>query len=517
MSSMEVKPVKKKTSRGAAAQPAATDQPQYEAIIVGTGFGGMGAAIQLDRDGIRNFLLLDRNDDLGGTWHVNSYPGLAVDIASFTYSYSFEPNPNWSRLYARGAELKKYSEHVADKYDLRRRMRFNATVERTVFDEQGQFWTVHVAGQKPITTRLLILATGFLSQPKMPDIPGINTFAGKVIHTADWDHDYDLDNRRAAVIGTGATSVQLVPEIAKKLAQLDVYQRTAIWVTPKVDSKIPLSLQRLFAALPATQKTARLVSDSILEAIMVTGALYNRELAFLTQAMERVCKAHIALQIKDPALRKKLTPDYSFGCKRPTFSNTYYPTFNRPNVALVTEGIERIEADGIVTRDGKKRRIDTLILATGFSLWEENFPALPVTGKGGKDLRTWWTTQSYQSFEGLSLTGFPNLFYLPGPYAYNGLSFFNTIEGQMKHMSRCLKEMRRLGARSFEATQKANDEFVAEMKKNLRHSVFLNGNCASANSYYFNPQGEPTILRPTSTPSGLRRASSYPLSSYEFS
>ncbi|MDF2467391.1 MAG: NAD(P)/FAD-dependent oxidoreductase [Ramlibacter sp.] len=505
----------KKTSRRASVQVAG-NAPEYEAIIVGTGFGGMGAAIQLERDGIRNFLLLDRNDDLGGTWHVNSYPGLAVDIASFTYSYSFEPNPYWSRLYARGAELKQYASHVADKYDLRRRMRFNTTVKRTEYDEQGRFWTVHVSGQAPLTTRLLILATGFLSQPKMPDIPGIADFAGKVIHTAAWDHDYDLTNRRAAVIGTGATSVQLVPEIARQLAQLDVYQRTAIWVTPKVDSRIPRALQRLFATLPATQKAARLVSDTALEAIMVTGVLHNRELAFLNKTMEQVCKAHIALHIKDPVLREKLTPTYSFGCKRPTFSNTYYPTFNRPNVSLVTEGIDRIDADGIVTRDGKKRVIDTLILATGFSLWEENFPALPVTGKQGKDLGSWWRSQQFQSYEGLSLPGFPNLFYLPGPYAYNGLSFFNTIEGQMKHMSRCLGEMRRRGAQSFEATQAANDAFVSEMKQHLRSSVFLNGNCASSKSYYFNPHGEPTLLRPTSTHAGLKRAATFPLSSYEF-
>lgn len=491
-------------------------RPDHEAVIIGTGFGGMGAAIQLLRDGVTNIVLLDRNNDLGGTWHVNTYPGLAVDIASVTYSYSFEPNPHWSRVYARGAELKQYAAHVADKYDLRRRMRFNTRVEGAVFNEKGRFWTLQIADQAPITARTLIVATGFLSQPKMPDIPGVNSFAGKVIHTAAWDHDYDLHNRRAAVIGTGATSVQLVPEIAKKLAQLDVYQRTAIWVTPKLDSRIPGMVQNLFAARPALQKLARLGSDTILETIMVTGVLHNRELAILNQTMEQVCKAHIAFHIKNKALREKLTPTYSFGCKRPTFSNTFYPAFNRPNVSLVTEGIDQIKPDGIVTRDGRKRYIDTLILATGFSLWEENFPAISITGRQGKDLRSWWREQGFQSFEGLSLPGFPNLFYLPGPFAYNGLSFFNTIEGQMTHMSRCLAEMRRRGATSFEATQQANDAFTAEMKQHLQSSIFLNGNCASSNSYYFNPHGEATLLRPTSTLSGKRRAASYPLGSYEY-
>lgn len=492
-------------------------RPDYEAIIIGTGFGGMGAAIELKRLGIDSILMLDRNDDLGGTWHVNTYPGLAVDIASFTYSYSFEPNPWWSRLYARGPELKQYAEHVADKYELRRHMRFNTVVEKAVYDEANQTWTVHIAGGKPLRARLLLTATGFLSQPKKPDIPGIESFAGKLIHTAAWDHDYDLHGKRAAVIGTGATAVQLLPKIAPQLAQLDVYQRTAIWVTPKVDGPIPMALRKLFAAVPLAQRAARLVSSSLLEAIMVTGVLYNKQLPLLTRSMERVCKRHIASQIKDPELRRKLTPDYSFGCKRPTFSNSYYPTFNRDNVELVTDGIARIEPDAIVARDGTRRQIDTLILATGFSLWEENFPAIQILGRDGKDLGAWWRATRFQSYEGITVPGFPNLFSLNSPYAYNGLSFFTTIEGQMKHMARCIGEMRKQQAQTFEVSAAANDAFVKDMKRRVERSVFVNGNCATSRSYYFNPHGEATLLRPTSTLSGLRHASHFPLADYRFS
>jgi cation diffusion facilitator CzcD-associated flavoprotein CzcO len=476
----------------------------------------MGAAIQLARLGIRSILMLDRADDLGGTWHVNTYPGLAVDIASVTYSYSFEPNPHWTRLYAPGAELKRYAEHVAGKYQLRQYMRFNTSVTKASYDQQGRYWTVYPEGQKPITTGILILATGFLSQPKTPDIPGIASFAGKITHTAAWDHGYDLSGKRAAVIGTGATAVQLLPEIAPKLEQLDVYQRTPIWVTPKVDGAIPIPVRKLFAALPVTQRSARLVSDSILETIMVTGVLYNKMLPFVTQAMERVCKAHLARQIKDPELRRKLTPQYGFGCKRPTFSNTYYPTFNRDNVELVTSGIERIEPDGIVSRDGRKRKIDTLVLATGFSLWEDNFPAFAITGKDGLNLGQWWREQRFQAYEGISMPGFPNLFSLPSPYAYNGLSYFTTIEGQMKHMARCLGEMQRQKARTFEVSKAANDAFLQDMKRRLGTSIFINGNCATANSYYFNQHGEPTLLRPTSTSNALRQAGRFPLKHYQF-
>jgi len=491
-------------------------KPDYEALIVGAGFGGMGAAIQLQRLGIRSILMLDRADDLGGTWHLNSYPGLAVDIASVTYSYSFEPNPHWSRLYAPGAELKAYAERVAGKYGLRRHMRFNTSVERASYDAARQHWTVYPKGQAPLSAGILILATGFLSQPKMPDIPGIDSFAGKVIHTAAWDHGYELAGKRAAVIGTGATAVQLLPEIAPKLRQLDVYQRTPIWVTPKFDTRIPRAVRKLFAALPATQRSARLVSSGILEAVMVTGVLYNKELPFLTRTMERVCKAHMARQIADPALRRQLTPQYSFGCKRPTFSNTYYPTFNRPNVELVTDPIARIEPDGIVSRDGRKRPIDTLVLATGFSLWEENFPAFEVLGKAGLNLGEWWRSNRFQAYEGISVPGFPNLFSLPSPYAYSGLSYFTTIEAQMKHMARCLGEMKKQRARSFEISASANQAFLADMKRRVGRSVFVHGNCASANSYYFNQHGEATLLRPTSTMSALWQAGRFPLKHYRF-
>lgn len=493
-----------------------TALPDYEALIVGAGFGGMGAAIQLRRLGIDSILIVDRADDLGGTWHVNTYPGLAVDIASVTYSYSFEPNPDWSRLYAPGAELKRYARHVADKYALRPYMRFNTSVDGAAYDEANQLWVVHTGNGRTIRSRFLILATGFLSQPKMPDIPGIASFVGKVIHTAAWDHGHDLDGKRAAVIGTGATAVQLIQEIAPKLEQLDVYQRTPIWVTPKFDGDIPWAVRKLFARLPITQRSARLLSSGILEAVMVTGVLYNKEMPFLTRGMEQICKAHLARQVRDPELRRKLTPHYSFGCKRPTFSNTYYPTFNRDNVELVTDSIARIEPDGIVTADGRKRPIDTLVLATGYSLWEENFPAFRILGKDELDLGAWWRQHRFQAYEGISIPGFPNLFSLPSPYAYSGLSYFTTIESQMRHMGRLLREMRRRKARSFEVSRQANDSFLRNMKQRVGRSIFVNGNCAGSNSYYFNQHGEATLLRPTSTVAAFWQAGHFPLRDYQF-
>ncbi|MEJ7634900.1 NAD(P)/FAD-dependent oxidoreductase [Aeromicrobium sp.] len=450
----------------------------HDAAIIGAGFGGIGAAIQLRRLGHDDLVILERESDLGGTWHVNRYPGLAVDIPSSTYSYSFEPNPHWSRFYAPGHELKAYATHVATKYDVRRHMRFDTVVEGAVWDEDNAHWTV--------------------------------------IHTTRWDDSIQLDGRKAAVIGTGATAVQLIPEIAPRLAELTVYQRTAIWVTPKQDGNIPKRIQKLYARMPLTQRAVRTIGSGVLEAIMVSGVLRYRQTKMINKAVEKVALGHLRRQVRDPETRKKLTPDYSFGCKRPTFSNTYFPTFNRPHVHLETTPIARIEPDGIVTSDGKKTEIDTLVLATGFNLWDTNFPAFEIIGRDGKDLGKFWREGRFQAYEGVAIPGFPNLISLNSPYSYSGLSYFTTIESQMVHIGRLLGEVQRRGASVFEVTERANTEFLDRMTQNLGDSVFLHGSCSTSRSYYFNQHGEATLLRPTSTINAFREAASFPLEDYSY-
>ncbi|WP_436496207.1 flavin-containing monooxygenase [Actinokineospora sp. HUAS TT18] len=491
-------------------------KPTYDAIIVGAGFGGMGAAIELKRLGLHNLLIVDRESDLGGTWHVNRYPGLAVDIASVTYSYSFEPNPHWSRMFAPGAELKRYADHVANKYGLRPLMRFNTTVDGARWDEEAQVWQVQLQGSDPVTARYLLTATGFLSQPKMPDIPGIETFAGKVVHSTAWDDTYDLTGRKAAVIGTGATAVQLIPQVAKKVAELTVYQRTPIWVTAKPDWHIPRALRALFARVPLTQRIARLANTTALEALMVIGVLHYRQTHYLNKAASRLATAHLRRQVKDPELRRKLTPDYSFGCKRPTFSNDYFPTFNKRHVHLETTSIDRIEPDGIVTTDGRKTVIDTLLLATGFNLWDVNFPAIEIIGRDGRDLGKWWRDNRFQAYEGVTIPHFPNLISLNSPYSYSGLSYFTTIEAQMKHMNRLFTELKRRGGTTFEVTEAANTTFLDNVTERLEDSVFYRGDCSSARSYYFNQHGEAALLRPNSTLTTHRQATRFPLSDYTY-
>jgi cation diffusion facilitator CzcD-associated flavoprotein CzcO len=487
---------------------------QLDAIIVGAGFGGMGAAIQLNRVGFDRIAILDREDDLGGTWHVNRYPRLTVDIPATSYSYWFEPNPYWSRLYAPGAELKRYADHVADKYDLRRYMRFGTTVEGARWDEDDQVWQVALADGETLTARFLITATGYLSQPRVPDVPGIMSFDGKMIHSAKWDHDFPLEGRRVGIIGTGVTAVQLIPELAARAAEVTVYQRTPIWVLPKTDFAIPAAVQRLFARFSWLQRLLRLITDAFAEFGIITIVVHYNWSKPVSIAFATVSRMHMFASIRDRGLRRRLTPGYDLGCKRMTFSNEYYRTFTRPNVHLETSGIDRVEPDGIVTADGNKTPIDTLVLATGFDLWEANFPAIEVVGRGGRNLGKWWRENRFQTYEGVSVPSFPNFLNLASPYAFTGASFFTLVEYQMRHIDRLFGEVRRRGSNTFEVTEEANARFFDRISARLGDMVYFRGNCASSRSYYF--RGDATITRPSSRRSAVRESMRFPLTDYSF-
>ena len=493
-------------------------EQRFDAIVVGAGFGGIGAAVGLKRLGIEDFVILDRLDDLGGTWHVNHYPGLACDVPTTTYSYFFEPNPDWSRLFSSGQEIKRYADHVAEKYDIRRHIRFNTTVEGAYWDSEALLWRVALADGSTLSARYLITATGFLSQPHTPEIPGIHSFEGKVIHTAAWDDDYDPTGRRIALIGTGATAVQLIPELAKRAGELTVYQRTPIFVVPKLDFRFPKPVRRLFARVPLSQRAVRAVTDAIYEFFNYV-VLHHRTTLFrrLNIGAADVSKMYRYLVVRDPEMRRKLTPSYDFGCKRPTFSNSYYRAFTQPNVHLQATGIEHIEPHAIVAADGTRTDIDTLVLATGFDLWEANIPAIEVIGRGGRNLGKWWRENRFQAYQGVSIPHFPNYFSLASPYAFIGLNFFNAMEYQMRIINRVLGEVKRRGATTFEVTEEANARFLDEMTDRVGDTVFELGHCAEARSYYFNPHGEATLLRPTTAREAIRRAAEFPLSDYRFS
>ncbi|WP_313675616.1 NAD(P)/FAD-dependent oxidoreductase [Mycolicibacterium sp.] len=485
-----------------------------DAVIVGAGFGGMGAAIQLNRLGYDNLVIVDREDDLGGTWHVNHYPGLTVDVPSTTYSYWFEPNPFWSRLYAPGRELKRYAEHVADKYNLRRYLRLNTVVDGARWDEDANQWVVTLAGGETLRARFLIAATGYLCQPKMPDIPGIDTFAGKVIHAARWDDSYSMRGRRAAVVGTGSTGVQLIPELAKQTADLTVYQRTPIWVLPKLDFGFAPAVQRTFARRPITQQAIRRTTDNFTDLLVLIAMWKYRYFKPINKFAGLVGGLHRFVSLRDKNLRRALTPHYDYGCKRPTLSNSYYRAFNKPHVHLETAGIERIDPDGVVSRDGTKRVVDTLVFATGFDVWNSNLPAIEVIGRDGRNLGKWWRENKFQAYEGLTVPGFPNFLSLSSPYAWVGMSWFDTVECQMRHMNRLFGELQSRGASTFEVTDEANDRFLQRMNELLSDSVFMLGNCATSNSYWFSGSGEAPLFRPTSIRSAVREQDRFPLTDY---
>ena len=399
-------------------------------------------------------------------------------------------------------------------------MRFRVTVDGARWDEDEQHWVVASTGpageQETHTTRFLLTATGFLSQPRLPDIAGVTDFAGEVVHTAAWDDDADLAGKRVAVIGTGATAVQLIPRIAEVASELTVYQRTPIWVTPKADFAIPRALQRLFALQPWTQRVARAANSTWLEAMMVTAVLHYRQARLFNRAAAALSQRHLRRQVADPELRDRLTPDYSFGCKRPTFSNDYFPTFTRPHVTLETAAIEQVTEDAVVTVDGRRTPIDTLVLATGFNLWDANFPAIEVIGRDGRNLGTWWREHGYSAYEGVTVPRFPNFVTLNSPYSYSGLSYFMTIEVQMRHLERLFGELEARDAATFEISERADAEFLDRMLERMDDTVFNLGACSTSRSYYFTNEGDAVILRPTSSAHARRAVERFPVGDYEF-
>lgn len=493
-------------------------RPDHEVIIVGAGISGIGVAIQLKADGEEDILILDRADDVGGTWRDNRYPGIAVDITSFTYSYSFEQNANWSRVFAPGEELYHYTRRVASKYGIYPHIRFGVEVAQARFDTTTDLWVLRLSNGERLRCRHLVSACGGLISPKLPDIDGLDDFQGQIVHTARWPQDLDLRDKRVAVIGTGATAVQLIPEIARQARHLDVYQRTPIWVLKKPDNALPGWLKTLFRTLPGVQRGVRGITDSVSETLMVLSAIYYRQAPWLVRACEKAALNNMREQLPDREdLWDKLHPRYGFGCKRPTFSNEYFSTFARDNVELITTPIRRITRQGISTEDGQSRRIDVLILATGYKTFEKgNIPSFELIGSNGIDLGDFWHDNRYQAYEGLTIPGYPNFYIMLGPYALIGTSYFKMVEGNAIHLSRCIREARRRRATRVEIRKTVHDRYFADIQQRQQNTVFLNHNCALSNSYYFDHHGDAPMLRPSTSVEMLWRARHLPMSHYRF-
>jgi cation diffusion facilitator CzcD-associated flavoprotein CzcO len=489
--------------------------PDHETVIVGAGFSGIGTAILLDNAGMGDYLLIEAADGCGGTWHWNTYPGIAVDIPSFSYQFSFEQSADWTRTYAPGRELKAYAEHCVDRYGLRARIRFNTKVLGAVFDTDSDLWRIETDSGDTVTARFLVNAGGVLTTPQLPDIDGVDSFAGVTMHTARWDHGQDLAGKRVAIIGTGASAVQVIPELAPIVEHLSVFQRTPIWCFPKADAPLSPTARRAMR-LPGGKAVQRLLSQAYVELTFPLAAQYFTVNPMAKRA-PKLGRAYLRKQVKDPVVRTKLTPRYAVGCKRPGFHNTYLSTFNRDNVSLVTEPIDKITGSGVATADGRYHDAEVLILATGFKVMDpDGVLTYSVTGLQDRTLSEFWNDHRMQAYEGVSLPGFPNFFTVFGPYGYVGSSYFALIESQSHHIVRCLRHAQDRGASRVEVTQEANDRYFAEMMRKRHRQIFWQDSCQQANSYYFDKNGD-VPLRPATTLEASWRSRRFPLDDYAFS
>jgi cation diffusion facilitator CzcD-associated flavoprotein CzcO len=472
-----------------------SEQTSVDVAIVGSGFAGLGAAVTLDEAGRRDFVVLEKDASLGGTWRDNTYPGCACDVQSHLYSFSFAPNPNWTRLFARQPEIRAYLEDIADRYRLRDRIRFGATVTGAEWD--GARWTVRLADGGTVRARAVIWGTGPLHEPSIPEMEGLDRFTGTVFHSARWDHDHDLSGRRVAVIGTGASAIQFVPQIAQRVASLTLFQRTPPWVLPKPDREIPPALRSIYAAFPGAQKLQRAVIYARNESL-VGGFLKPSRM----KVVEKVARTYLGRKFADrPELKAKLTPDFTIGCKRILLSNDYYPALKEPHVAVETERIVRITENAVVTADGVAHEVDTIIFGTGFKI-ADTLRQMAVTGRDAIKLGDVWR-DGVEAFLGTTIAGFPNFFVLAGPNTGLGhSSMVYMIESQLAYVLGALRLVDERGATAIDTRRDRQEAYNAEVQHRLDGSVWTLGGCAS---WYLDEHGRNRTLWPDYTFNFRRR------------
>ena len=460
----------------------------HDIVVVGSGFSGLAAAIRLKQSGRGDFVVLERGDSLGGTWRDNTYPGCGCDVPTPLYSYSFAPNPEWSHFYAKQNEIRTYMEDCADRFGVRPHLRFGAEVVSAEWEDEEQRWRLQLAGDTELTARMVIGGIGGLTRPAYPEIDGIGDFAGPLLHSAAWDHSVDLEGKRVAVIGTGASSVQLTPEVAKVASHLDVFQRTAPWIFPKTDLRFGPRAKALFRRLPATQRLLRESVFWISEGISYP--LTKRPA--LTKGLEWLAKAHLRASVRDPELRARLTPDYKAGCKRMLPSNHYLRALTRDNVDLVTEPIERITATGVITADGAEHPCDVLVCSTGFDI-SGHITEIRFTGREGLTITEAWA-DGVKAHRGTMVAGFPNMLLLSGPNTGTGsTSQIYMIEAQVEYVLKVLDAMDEQDAAVVEATPDAQRAYNERLQQKMQTTVWLTGGCAS---WYLDENGHSPVLYP---------------------
>lgn len=471
-------------------EPGSAQVTEVRLAIVGSGFSGLGMAIRLKQAGIDDFVVLERADDLGGTWRDNSYPGAACDVPSHLYSFSFAPNPDWSNAFSAQPEIQDYLRDCARRFGVLAHLRYGHEVQEARWDEDSRRWVIRTSAGA-VVARMLVSACGPLSDPTIPALPGLENFQGRAFHSAHWDHDFDLAGKRVAVIGTGASAIQFVPQIQPAVASLSLFQRTAPWIIPRADREFTSTEKALFGMFPQLQRLLRAGIYWARE-LYVLGFAYQTS---LLKAAERIARRHLHNQVPDAALRERLTPDFTIGCKRILISNDYYPALATPNTEVVTDGIHEIREHSIVTTDGVERETDAIIFGTGFHVTD-----LPVAdriiGREGETLAAAWK-DGMQAHRGTAVSGFPNLFLIIGPNTGLGhTSMVFMIESQLTYILDALRTMDREGAETVEVRRSAQDAYNDRVQRRMKNTVWTVGGCAS---WYLDEQGRNSTLWPDFT------------------
>ncbi|MFB7657429.1 MULTISPECIES: flavin-containing monooxygenase [unclassified Streptomyces] len=468
-----------------------------QVLVVGAGFSGIGLGHVLLKSRFTDFLILERAPDVGGVWHANTYPGCRCDVASHLYSFSFAPNPEWSSTYSPQKEIHAYLRQCVDRFGLRPHLRTGIGVDAARWDETDQLWHV-TTNEGTWTARILVSAVGPLTEPKLPDVPGIDRFRGKIMHSARWDHDHDLTGERVASIGTGASAIQYVPEIADQAGKLYVFQRSAPWITPHDNRPITDAERARFRARPVRQRIERAKVYAAKELLVLGFAKQPR----LMRLLEAVARKHLERQVADPALRRALTPDFTLGCKRLVPSNRWYPALQKPNVELVPRALREIREHSAVDADGVEREVDTIVFGTGFHVTDSPF-ADKVRGRDAGLMSEVWGG-SPRAYLGVSVPGFPNFFMFLGPNSGLGhSSMVYMIEAQVEHVKNAIRALDLSGATSIEVDRQTHDAYNARLDRKLATTVWESGGCRT---FYQDANGRNATIYPDWTFSYRRQA-----------
>jgi cation diffusion facilitator CzcD-associated flavoprotein CzcO len=480
-----------------------------DTLIVGAGFSGLCMAMKLREAGMNSFLVIEKSEGIGGTWWENRYPGCACDIPSHLYSFSFDLNPQWSRMFAGREEIQEYMVRCVERHGIRDQIRLKTQLREAMWDEGAAVWHATLGDGSAIDARVIVSGMGALHVPRYPEIEGLDRFEGPSFHSAAWDSSIDLEGKNVAVIGTGASAIQFVPQIAPLAAKLSLYQRTPPWIVPKLDHPIADRWRRRFERIPGLMRAYRTMLFWILE-IRVLGFLKK---GWLREQGAKEARKHLTAQVTDAELRAKLTPHYEFGCKRVLISNDFYPALARPNVELVTDAIKEVRAHSIVTSDGIERPVDVLIYGTGFRV-TELLRGTRIVGRGGVEIHDAWK-ERVSAFLGITVAGFPNFFILLGPNTGLGHnSVVLMIEAQVRYVMSCLRMMRRRGLAVMEVRTASQEQFVERVRRRLATSVWQAGGCRSW--YQDQRTGESPVVWPGSVVDYRRRTRSAAAEDYLF-